>query len=245
MKNKELESQDIEDITKVVYDADKNIEVVSYKDIPDDTYQVDISTDKTKTRFIKSVEQLVRQSMEYSDYIGYLRRFCDMAACKFFPNINQEGDGKKIRVEIHHAPLTLYDICLIVLEDELSKGYKPKDMLLAKKVMKYHYEDQVGLIPLSKTLHELQHPKNGNPKFVIPLYMIYGQWTTFLKEYEETWQKIPYIVAKLQIARDQTKALTENSFDVLKEKFVYLSVDGFEVPVKIEDADEVRKVQVA
>ena len=245
METKELESQDVEDITKVIYDADKNIEIVSYKDIPDDTYQVDISTDKTKTKFIKSVEKLVRQSMEYSDYIGYLRRFCDMAACKFFPNINQEGDGKKIRIEIHHAPLTLYDICLILLEDGLSKGQKPKDMQLAKKVMKYHYEDQVGLIPLSKTLHELQHPKNGDPKFVIPLYMIYGQWTTFLKEYEETWQKIPYIVAKLQIARDQTKALTENSFDVLKEKFVYLSVDGFEVPVKIEDADEVRKVQVA
>ena len=227
-----------EDISKTVYDADKNIEVMMFKDVPLDQYEVDMTTDKKKTRFIKSIEQLARQSMEYTDYIGYLRRFCDMAACKFFPNINQDGDGKKVRIEIHHAPLTLYDITYIILEKWLADGKTPNAMLIAKEVMRYHYKDQVGLIPLSKTLHELQHPKNGEPKFVIPLYMIYGQWTSFLREYEDVWQKIPYIVAKLQIAREQTKSLTTESFDALKEKFVYISVDGLEIPVKKEDAEE-------
>ena len=40
---------------------------------------------------------------------------------------------------------------------------------------------------------------------------------------------------------ENTRALNDNSFDVLKEKFTYITVDGFEMPVKIEDKAEVKK----
>lgn len=239
MGKKVKKEEEVEDITKMIYDKKRNVEVMLFKEVPDDKYEVDLTTEKAKSKFVKQVERIARASIEYSDYIGYLRRFCDMAACKFFPNINQEGDGKKVRIEIHHAPLTLYDIVYILLQKALDNGETPNAQMIAKETMRYHYKDQVGLIPLSKTLHELQHPKDGQPRFVLPLYMIYGQWTTFLRENEDTWQKIPYIVSKLQIARDQTKSLTNNSFDKLKEDFVYVSVDGFKVPMKIEDAKEI------
>ena len=38
-----------------------------------------------------------------------------------------------------------------------------------------------------------------------------------------------------------TRELNDKSFDVLKEKFTYITVDGFEMPVKIEDKEEAKK----
>ena len=47
--------------------------------------------------------------------------------------------------------------------------------------------------------------------------------------------------AKIQKIIEQTRELNDKSFDVLKEKFTYITVDGFEMPVKIEDKEEAEK----
>ena len=41
---------------------------------------------------------------------------------------------------------------------------------------------------------------------------------------------------------DQTRELNDKSFDILKEKFTYITVDGFEMPVKIEDKEDAKEV---
>ena len=100
--------------------------------------------------------------------------------------------------------------------------------------------NQVGLIPLSKTLHEVVH---NSDKLVIPLYMIYGDFRAFLNMFSEELElkENKPIRDKIQRVIDQTRELNEHSFDILKEKFTYIDVDGFQMPVKIEDKKDVEE----
>lgn len=215
----------------------KNISVVTVNkdDIPEVVYKEGLGTDVEKVKLIKRIESIVRSSGEYQDYTFFLRKNMDMDSCAFFHNISK-ATGSKVRVEIHHSPLTLFDIASIVLERAIAEGDEINDLLLADEVAELHYNNMVGLIPLSKTLHELAHPKEGDP-LVIPLYMIFGNYFEFLNKYKEYWKDNEVIKSKLDKFVEQTKQLTSESYDMLKEQFTYIKVDGFEMPVKIEDAN--------
>lgn len=217
------------------YSKNDKIEVVVVKDVPEMVYKESIATDVEKDRLIKRIERVIRSSGEYRDYIAFLRQNIGMDACAFFNNISKAGN-RKIKIEVHHTPLTLYDIVKIVLEKAIQTGEEIDDLLIAEEVVRIHYNNQVGLIPLSKTLHEVVH---NSTKLTIPIYMIFGNYLKFLREYEEYWQDDKVIAKKIELAVERTKELTKSSFDVLKERFTYIKVDGFELPVKLEDEKEV------
>lgn len=221
----------------VSYEKKPNIEVMIIKDVPEMEYHTSVSTDNEKNRLIKRIERIVRSSGEYRDYITFLRQNIGMDACAFFNNVTKQTN-RKIKIEVHHVPLTLYDIVKIVLEKYIQTGEQLDDLLIAEEVTKIHYNNQVGLIPLSKTLHEVVH---NSEKLTIPMYMIFGNYTKFLREYEEYWKDDKAITQKIELMIKRTKELNENSFDVLKEKFTYIKVDGFELPVKIEDEEEIQQ----
>ena len=221
------------------YDKNNEIEVVvvSESEIPDATPEQKITlTDREKDKFIKKVEKIVRISGEYRDCTAFLRQYIGMDKCAFFNNISK-ATNKKIKIEIHHEPLTLYDICDIIVTKWMAAGQVLNDLLVAEEVAELHYEDQVGLIPLSKTLHEVVH---NSDKLVIPMYMIYGDYLKFLKENEDYWVDNKRIKKKIERMIQQTKELTDKSFDALDVKFTYIKCDGFEMPVKILDEEEVK-----
>ena len=216
-----------------------NIEVMVIDNPGEYEYQESYETDTEKEAIVKQAEALCRASMEYSDYIAYLRSNVGMDACAFFNNISKTN-SKKIRIEVHHAPLTLFDIIKLVLDRAIRTGDEINPMLLAEEATRIHYMNQVGLIPLSKTLHEVVHKSD---KLVIPMYMVYGDFRAFLENFSEELEmkENSHIKAKIQKMIDQTRELNDKSFDVLKEKFTYITVDGFEMPVKIEDKEEAEK----
>lgn len=216
-----------------------NIEVMVIDNPGEYEYQESYETDTEKEAIVKQAEALCRASMEYSDYIAYLRSNVGMDACAFFNNISKTN-SKKIRIEVHHAPLTLFDIIKLVLDRAIRTGDEINPMLLAEEATRIHYMNQVGLIPLSKTLHEVVH---NSDKLVIPMYMVYGDFRAFLENFSEELEmkENSHIKAKIQKMIDQTRELNDKSFDVLKEKFTYITVDGFEMPVKIEDKEEAEK----
>lgn len=208
---------------------DNTIDVVMVDEPEEMVYQNGYKNSKDKDRLIKRIERYVRGSMEYKDYIAFLRENMNMDACAFFNNISKEG-GKRIRIEVHHAPLCLYDIVAIVLKKYEEEGIPLNDLMIADEVMKLHYENMVGLIPLSKTIHEVIH-KSKTEKIVIPAYMIYGDYKKFLEEYgdytEDYEQKVLDMI-------EVTKQLKKESFSALEKKYTYLEVDGFTMPTKIE-----------
>lgn len=189
--------------------------------IPEDMeYTPIINTEKDRSKFIKRCEKIIRSSQEYRDYISFLKEHVDMDKCAFFQNVTSE-DARRVKIEIHHEPFTLYDYVAVVVDKFQSEGLPLNDLSISDEVMELHYNNKVGLVPLSKTIHEVIHNSN---KIVIPLNMVYGDYAGFLAsaEYE------PYVedlYDKLEVKLNATKNLTKESFDALMKEFTYIEMD--------------------
>ena len=78
-------------------------------------YFVFINSDKDKVKFIKRCEKVIRSSNEYRDYVAFLKENIDMDKCAFWKNVSSEN-SKRVKIEIHHEPFTLFDIVSVVVE---------------------------------------------------------------------------------------------------------------------------------
>ena len=182
-------------------------------------YSVFINTDKDRVKFIKRCEKVIRSSNEYRDYIAFLKENVDMDKCAFYQNVSSEN-SKRVKIEIHHEPFTLFDIVSVVVDRFMDQGYPLNDLLIADEVMELHYANMVGLIPLSKTIHQVVH---NSTKITIPLNMVYGDYTSFLTS-EKYEPYVDELFEKLETKINETKNLTESNFDDLKKEFTYLEM---------------------
>ena len=207
----------------------KNILKKSIETVDKMNYTVQLKTSKERIRYIKSIERIVRGSIEYKDYIQFLRENVDMTKCSFFNNVENGPDSRKVKIEIHHDPLTLFNITDTVLNKFITEGIPLNDLYIADEVMECHYLNRVGLIPLSKTIHEMVHKSD---KIFIPLHLVYGRYKEFFDTYGEYMSDQLFELLEKKII--QTKAIKEDSFKALDVKYVYLEVEGFTLPQKIE-----------
>jgi hypothetical protein len=210
------------------YKNNQLIETRKVLDVPSIERHVIVMSDRDKVKFIKTVERIVRGSQEYKQYIAFLRKEVDMTMCSYFTNISKK-DGAKVSIEVHHEPFTLFDITQIVVEKWMAEEKKINPILISEEVMKLHYQGKVGLIPLSITVHDLVH----NGKIFIPLQNVYGDFLSFLEEYE------PYISADLQdileLKLKMSKDVEAQDQSILEKKYVYLEVDGMSFPEPLEE----------
>lgn len=186
-----------------------------------------VMNDRDKVKLIKSVETIVRSSLEYKQYIKFLKDEIDMTCCTFFNNVTRET-GSKVKLEVHHEPFTLFDITGIICEKFIGEGCDLNPILIAEAVMALHYRNQVGLVPLSSTVHGLVH----DGRLLIPLQNVYGDYLSFLTEYYDYIS--PDIKSMLQTKLDMSKDLQSESMSILEKKYVYLNVDGFNLPQKVD-----------
>lgn len=185
-----------------------------------------LMNDKDKIMLIKTVERIVRGSTEYKQYIQFLKNEINMHECSFFSNVT--NNNANISIEIHHEPFTLFDITQIVLEKFIHEDIEINPLMIADEVMRLHYKDMVGLIPLSVTVHQLVH----DGKLFIPLQNVYGDYVAFLKEYGE------YIPVELnnmlEMKLKLSKEVNSNDTSILEKQYVYLNVEGFNFPQFIQ-----------
>jgi len=117
--------------------------------------------------FVNAVERQVRSSPEYKEWVKYLRIEFGASVCALTHEINDETS-----VEIHHHPVSLYNVCVIVCNTLMAKGDFFSTFDIAQYVISLHFQGKVGFIPLVKSIHEKYH--NG---FVeIPIELIKGDW---------------------------------------------------------------------
>lgn len=192
-------------------------------------YEARYETDKDKRKFIERTKRIVRSSKEYKDYIRYLKENMDMDRCVFFKKVKHTSDNA-IKIEVHHEPFTLDDIVRTVINKQLAEGRKLNDLDVANEVMELHYNDMVGLVPLSETIHELVHSDTN--KVFVPLNMVYGNFNKFFELYQDYMEDD--ILTRLEAKIDQTKNMTEDAFDALAVEYEYLEVDGVDLPEKVE-----------
>lgn len=172
-------------------------------------YNYEILTDnKEKDKFIKSIERIIRQSYEYKNFIGILKNVYGYTNSTFFKRIDIRDT--KTPIEFHHYPFTLYDLVSIEVDFEIDKGETEIDPIkIAERVMKYHYQLMVGLVPLSETEHELVH---DGKKFV-NIDEVKGDFEAYLEKFDH---KIP----------DEFKEKIQNLKYLSKQENEGVDIDG-------------------
>lgn len=189
-----------------------------------------ITNEVQRDKLTKTIETYIRTSLEYRDFIKYLKDYIDMNQCQFFHNIS--GTKKKGVLEIHHEPYDLYTITSIVMKrQEKVFGYI-NELRVVEEVMRLHYMGLVGLVPLAITAHELVH----DGKLIVPLNCVYGRFTEFTKEYFDDIVDVnPYIITMLNDKIELTKKLTIDDLSILKVRYIYTNIEGCELPSVIEE----------
>lgn len=195
--------------------------LIKIEDPPEYDYEDwDLNDPKDLKKYIFTVEKTVRQSIEYSNMIAYLRENLNMNQCSFFANVTN-AESRKVRIEIHHEPLSLYDIAEIVTRKRLAYNENMDEELTAKEILIEHYRLHIGLIPLSETAHELAH----NRYLFIPTTKLFGNYKKFLELYN------PYIMPEQKEYIDNIEEATryysdKNYKDLLEQKYVYIDFSG-------------------
>lgn len=178
---------------------------------------------KDRVKFIKMVESVCRKSMEYKEYMRFLKRNTDYRRCTVLKGLNTEH-GKRYTIEIHHEPFTLFDIVETVLTKFEMLGEKIDPLAIADEVMGLHYDGKVGLIHLSTTMHQLVH----DDKIFIPLQYIYQSYNEFFAEYKEFIN--PIVLEKLEMKVELSLKTDNFVSDSIDPCFTYINIDGFEFP---------------
>ena len=206
---------------------DKNFNTtIAISDIPEFCVQeYDLFDEKEKKRYIEDVKKSVRSSYEYHAMVAYLKENMDMRRCSFLENVQNYGNGCKVRIELHHHPFTLEDIVQIVLAKRIAFQESIDLELTAKEVMYLHYNLMIGLIPLSQTAHELLH----NNYIFIPNHKVYGNYKKFVNLYYN------FIDPELLDRFDRLEEITEqdniNHFTVFDQNRIYFAGEGeYQIP---------------
>ena len=189
-------------------------------------------TPRDRKKYISTIEQIVRRSAPYKEYVRFLKDNFDMNRCLVLKNL-RSTTGKHYSIEIHHEPFTLYDIVETVISKRLELGESIATLPVSDEVMGLHYEGKIGLVPLTTTMHELVH----NGRIFIPLQYIYQDYAGFFAEYENYFSQnsVDKLEAKVNLSMHAEGVVS----DALDVEFVYADVDGFsfpEIPEEWKDA---------
>lgn len=147
--------------------------------VHDDLLDKILQDKKQREKYIKNIEKVIRNSFEYKKFISWLKTEMALNFCSVFNNMPDEIK-MAISIEIHHLYLTLYDMVDILLTKYQTDNIPINPLSISNDIMMAHYNNDVSLISLSKTMHELYH---SNPYF-IPKELIFGS-NKFWEEYKQ------------------------------------------------------------
>lgn len=134
--------------------------------------------EKEMINFIKSVERIIRSSPEYRSLTNYIKSELNLNYCAFLNNL-ELGD---VSIELHHTPYNLHQIVEIVIRKYEMEGKPFNSYIIASEVMCLHFMNHVGLVPLSKSIHELVH---SDQRFYIHRDLVLGDVDAFYRNYKD------------------------------------------------------------
>lgn len=228
MKSPDINIKD-EDIKKDYNHITVNIKVPEF-DISACEIQ---NLDEYDEKRIKTIERLIRASYEYRSFIQYIKTELKITRDMIIPGL--DSSKYHIGIEIHHYPFTLYEITeilgkyLISNNKNADRGISNFD--IAELVLKEHYLGNIGLLPLSESVHIAYH----NGRILIPWDCVYSKnnvdnFVIKYRKYITDQQYDNYISCK---TIDPEKA-KENNKELLKKITVDYNVDY----VKPENTEE-------
>ena len=193
---------------------------------------VDYFTDSVAyTKFVKSVERVVRHSDDYKAFLHWVKNVLGLNFCQVSSKI-VEGDAS---IEMHHGPIfTLFDYCAIILNDAIMRGDKISTFRIADRVIQEHFELRVQVVMLAKTNHEAI----TNRDLFLNVRQGIGNVDAFIKKYthalddEQKYKIWSYInFAKMNETFDSGILDVPNVTKMLK------SVEGSSSPIALDRPD--------
>ena len=133
----------------------------------------------TYRSFLKNCEARFRHSITYTNYKGFLIDL-GMDRCQVHGFINADMEG--VSIEMHHAILTLFDICLMISEHLLNTVGFISTFDVVQLLKEEHKSHNIALVMLSKTPHQLYH--NDSSQFFIHPSMCFGKWPYLIEKYK-------------------------------------------------------------
>ena len=212
------------------YELAEPPEIIFMNDVPPyDRYDFDLNDDKSFRKYIQTIEKVVRNSFEYKAMVEFLREYMDMNQCAFYSKLTNT-DNTKIRIEIHHEPLSLYDICLIIYNKRVAFNEPLDEEYVAKEVMYIHYNLMVGLIPFAETVHELVHAQY----LFVPTTAVLGKYRDFVNCYRDFM--LPEQIDVLEKIEDATKYYnSDEAKTILSKNYIYIDMSGAYTMPRKED----------
>ena len=220
------------------YYTDGGNTILDIKSLPyfdDDIY--DLCDEKSYKKYMSDLERIVRNSFEYRQLIGYLRNTDGMNICSFLDNVTNV-DNNKVKIEIHHSPLTLYDICNAVMKKRQHNRESMDILLVAEEVMYLHYLGWVGLIPLSETIHDMVH----NNYLFVPTDRVRGNYRAFVESYYNFID--PDTLDSLDAAEIATKEYNNKQMQIFNQHKIYVNVNGSYGLPKMSDIQALLKGRI-
>ena len=201
--------------------TDGGMSIMEIKELPYfDAEPYDFNDSKSFEHYISDLERIVRQSFEYRQFIGYLRNVEGMNECAMLDNVTNKAESK-VRIEIHHSPFTLYDICVIVFRKRSALNEDLNINSVAEEVLFLHYIAWVGLIPLSATVHDMVH----NAYLFIPTNKIRGNYRPFIESYYNYIN--PELLDNIDAAEQATKdELDRKRMEIFNNHRIYVNNNG-------------------
>jgi hypothetical protein len=156
------------------------------------------------------------------------------------PNLDAECNT----LEMHHYPFTLYELCEIVMKKQFASNIPVNTFTIADEVLRLHYENVIGLVPLSVTVHQLVHAG----RIFLKLSQTFGNITKFITDYQDFIdEELIFKLAKIiELSKRETnmtddpKLLKVKVYDANTELKVIsvADVDSFLSVVPAKDSDE-------
>lgn len=141
-------------------------------------YFTDWEDEKECKKFIKKTEAIVRRSNEYKIWQAKIKEEYPVL-CN--DNILSNVTSEDASIELHHYPFSLYDIVDIVLCNNILKGNYVTTFDVAVEVLELHFKLKLGLVPLSRTNHELAHAG----ELFLARDQVFGDLDGFIEDYED------------------------------------------------------------
>lgn len=202
------------------YYEDGSSTIVDFGELPRfDRDQYDLTDEKSFTHYITDLERIVRMSFEYRQLMNNLRKTKGMDVCSVLDNVTSR-DNKKVRIEIHHSPFTLYDICYTVIRKRQQCNEDMNIQLVANEVLYLHWIGLVGLIPLSKTVHDLVH----KAYYFIPTDRVRGNYKGFLEMYRDFMT--PDLIETIQSVEEATRLYNNQQMQIFNQHRLYVNSNG-------------------
>lgn len=168
----------------------------------------------TYRNFLKNCEARFRHSVTYNNYKAHLIDI-GLNRCQVHGYITSDMEG--VSLEMHHAILTLFDICLLISEHKLNTIGYITTFDIVEALKEEHKENNIALVMLSKTPHQVYHSDPSN--FYIHPKMCFGNWPRLIEKYklgltQDVAFKLLYYLKKAI----ETNDTTDNGLLDLREK---------------------------